>query len=43
MEQSASEKLTVTQLAKKFPALYGKRRFITVFTRGRHGTLSCAS
>jgi hypothetical protein len=26
-------KLTVTQLAKKFPIFYGTRRFITVFTR----------
>jgi len=26
------EKLTVSQLIKKFPALYGARRFITVFT-----------
>jgi hypothetical protein len=26
------EKLTVTQLVKKFPAFYGTRRFITVFT-----------
>jgi hypothetical protein len=29
------EKLTVTQLAKKFPAFYGTRRFKTVFTRVR--------
>jgi hypothetical protein len=27
------EKLTVPQLLKKFPAFYGTRRFITVFTR----------
>jgi hypothetical protein len=26
------EKLIVTQLVKKFPAVYGTRRFITVFT-----------
>jgi hypothetical protein len=26
------EKLTVTQLAKKFPNFYGTRRFIAVFT-----------
>jgi hypothetical protein len=26
------EKLTVTQLVKKFPAFYGTRKFITVFT-----------
>jgi len=30
----------VTQLVKKFPALYGTRRFITVFTRARHWSLS---
>jgi len=28
-------KLTVTQLVKKFPALYGTRTFITVLTRAR--------
>jgi hypothetical protein len=27
------EKLIVTQLVKKFPAFYGIRRFITVFTQ----------
>jgi len=27
------EELTVTQLVKKFPAFYGTRKFITVFTR----------
>jgi hypothetical protein len=27
------EKLIVTQQVKKFPAFYGSRRFITVFTR----------
>jgi hypothetical protein len=27
------EKLTVSQLVKKFPAFYGTRRFITAFTR----------
>jgi hypothetical protein len=27
------EKLKFTQLRKKFPAFYGTRRFITVFTR----------
>jgi hypothetical protein len=26
------EKLTVTQLFKKFPAFYGTRRFLTMFT-----------
>jgi len=33
-------KLTVTQLGKKFPAFYGTRRFITMFTRARHWSLS---
>jgi hypothetical protein len=32
MEQSL-EKLTATQLVKKFPAFYGTQRFITMFTR----------
>jgi hypothetical protein len=36
------EKLVVTQLVKKFPAFYGTRRFITVFTRARHWSLSWA-
>jgi hypothetical protein len=27
------EKLIVTELVKKFPSLYGPRKFITVFTR----------
>jgi len=36
------EKLMVTQLVKKFPASYENRRFITVFTRGRHWSLSWA-
>jgi len=34
------EKLTVTQLVKKFPTFYGSQRFITVFTRACHWTLS---
>jgi hypothetical protein len=43
-EQSPWEvNLLVTQLVKKFPAVYGTRRFITVFTRARHFTLSWAS
>jgi hypothetical protein len=29
------ENLIVTQLVKKFPALYGTRRFVTVFIRVR--------
>jgi len=40
MEQSLSEKLTVTELVKKFLIIYRTRRFITVFTRGRHWSLS---
>jgi hypothetical protein len=34
------EKLTDLQLAKKFPAFYGTRRFITAFTSARHLSLS---
>jgi hypothetical protein len=30
------EKLTVSQLIKKFSAFYGTRMFITTFTVGRH-------
>jgi hypothetical protein len=30
----------VAQLVKKFPAFYGTRRFMTVFTRARHWSLS---
>ena len=37
------ENLTVFQLAKKFPALYGTQWFITTFTSPRHLTLSWAS
>jgi hypothetical protein len=36
------EKLVVTQLVKKFPTFYETRRFITVFTRARHWSLSRA-
>jgi len=36
------EKLTVPQLAKKFPAFYGTRRLITAFTTARHWFLSSA-
>jgi len=36
------EKLTGSQLVKKFPALYGNRRFINAFTRARHLSLSWA-
>ena len=34
------EKLTGSQLVKKFPAFYGTRRFITVFISARHLSLS---
>ena len=37
------EKLTASQLVKKFPALYGTRRFITALTRASHLSLSWAS
>jgi hypothetical protein len=30
------ENLIVPRLVKKFPAIYGIRRFITAFTRSRH-------
>jgi hypothetical protein len=35
------DKLTVVQLAKKFPTFYVTRRFITAFTSARHLSLSC--
>jgi len=34
------EKLTGSQLVKKFPAFYGTRRFITTFTSARRLSLS---
>ena len=34
------EKLKRFQLVKKFPSLYGTRRFITAFTSARHLSLS---
>jgi len=34
------EKLIVTQLFKNIPPSYGTRRFITVFTKAHHRTLS---
>jgi hypothetical protein len=37
------EKLTGLQLVKKFPAFYGTRSFISVFTSVRHPPLSWAS
>ena len=36
------EKLTGSQLVKKFPASYGTRKFLTAFTRARHLSLSWA-
>ena len=36
------EKLTDSQLVKKFPAFYGTRRLITAFTSARHLSLSWA-
>ena len=36
------EKLTGSQLVKKFPTFYGNRRFITAFTNARHLSLSWA-
>ena len=37
------EKLTSFKLVKKFPQIYGIRRFITAFTSTRHLSLSWAS
>ena len=37
------EKLTSSQLVKKFPEFHGTRRFITAFTSARHLSLSSAS
>jgi len=37
------EKLTGSQLAKKFPTFYGTWKFFTVFTSARHLSLSWAS
>ena len=37
------EKLTGSQLVKKFPEFYGTRRFITAFTSARHLSLSYVS
>ena len=37
------EKLTGSQLVKKFPTFYRTRRFITAFTSARHLSLSSAS
>jgi len=37
------EKLIITHLLKKFPAFYGTRKFITVFTRFRTIPIPCAA
>ena len=37
------QKLSGPQLVKKFPAFYGTRRFLTVFTNARHLSLSWVS
>jgi len=42
LSRALLEKLTGSQLVKKFPAFYGTRRFITAFTRTRHLALSSA-
>jgi len=42
MEQSYLEKLTGSQLVKKFPAFYGSRTFITAFESARHLSLCLA-
>jgi len=43
MEQSPSSEAKRYQLVKKFPALYGTRKFITAVARARHLALSSAS
>jgi hypothetical protein len=40
MKLALLEKLPIVQLLKNFPAFYGTRRFITVFTRALHWSLS---
>jgi hypothetical protein len=40
MELALLEKLPVVQLLKNFLAFYGTRKFITVFTRALHWSLS---
>ena len=37
---SVLEKLTGSAASQKFPAFYGTRKFITVFTSARHLSLS---
>jgi hypothetical protein len=39
MELSPYREAAIAELHKNFPALYGTRRFITVFTRALHGSL----
>jgi hypothetical protein len=39
---SLAEKLKVPQAVRKFPSLYGTRRFVTAFTRNRHVSTSWA-
>ena len=43
IKQSPSWEANRSQLAKKFPAFYGTRRFITAFTSARHLSLSWAT
>jgi hypothetical protein len=40
MELNPLEKLLIAQLLKNFPEFYGTLRFITVFTRALHWSLS---
>jgi hypothetical protein len=40
IELSPFEKPPIVQLLKSFPAFYGTQRFITVFTRVLHWSLS---
>jgi len=39
-KRSLIEKLVFAQLVKIFPALYGSRKFVAVFTTARHLSLS---
>jgi len=36
------DKLILLQIIKKFPTRYKTTKFMTVFTRARHSSLSCA-
>jgi hypothetical protein len=42
MELGLLEKLPVVQLLKNFPTFYGSQRFITIFRRSLHWSLSLA-